>query len=540
MKKSLFILYCVLLFPILLQAAESTTPQNMDIPDIIYEFDTIHDVYQLHSTSTPIDAVLIIDVSHSMRHADPNRLAQEAMNLFIDMLGQNGCKVGIISYAGHVVESMPLTAIDGQASRDYIRDFINQLYYASWTDHSLGLLEAMHMMQEGHNPEHRPIIILLTDGNKNLNPWGIRTPDEAEYDLNQVLTEAVTRNIPIYTIGLNYDSTLDQDYIDHIAATTGALSFETATADNLLDIINAIIVQEMSLNITEIAELPADGELQTIYITIPDSYVQQANIIIMSNRPVTDVSLFDPQKNPIAFDGEMAALSESYVYVLVKIMNPEQGEWTLQARGVDGDDIRVSLLYQEVPPPESRPTQLTSAPYNIPESITENVAYTYENAANQTGSATYSYEDTFSRSNQFWIITIGAVVAACFLIFLVMHIRRPKRIFTGKLSIDIVDTQTVVASSVLCNLIPYGRKTTLAILLEGKFSPLLTQVILTPSPTAPSHLPRLVFKCASPKIEFRKDFIKCSAAQGIEISIGQALNLHLVEENRQLRMNYAH
>ena len=519
MRKPLFVLLWLLLFTTTRQyAAERTTPpgtQNTDIP--------------------PVDAVLILDVSHSMRHADPNRLAQEAMNLFIDMLGPYGGTVGVVSYAGHVVESLPLTAIGGQAGKDYIKNFINRQYYASWTDHSLGLVEAMRLMREGHNPEHRPIIILLTDGNKNLNPWGARTPEDAEYDLAQVLSEAAERSFPIHTIGLNYDGTLDQDYIDYIAAATGALSFETSSADNLLDIISAIIAEEMALHMVEIAEMLADGELLTIHIPIPSPYVRQADIIIMSNRPVTDISLKDPQNNPVIFDGANAMLSQSNIYALIRIMAPRQGDWTLLARGVDGDSIRVNLLYPEAPPcpalpyPYPPPSNPAYVPYSTPDSAAA-AAYGYEDE--------YDDDDESAQPGRLLAVIVGVGLAAGVLIFMLMRIRRPKRIFIGKLLIEITDPQSGPVSPVLCNLTPYGRKTTLAVLLEGKAGPSLTQVKLTPSPNAPSHMPKLAFTCTSPEIRFRKGFRELSAAQGIDAGTGEVLTLQLAEGDTLIRLTY--
>ncbi|MCL2499486.1 MAG: VWA domain-containing protein [Defluviitaleaceae bacterium] len=190
----------------------------------------------------PIDAVLVLDVSFSMRHTDPGRLAQEAMGLFIDALGTySGDRVGVVAYAGEVVDYIPLTAIYGLEDADIIRGFINGLGHAGWTDHSLGLDKALHILIEGNNANPIPFIILLTDGNMEISPASLRTYADAYADLERVVAYAAYKNVLIHTVGLNHNGTLNRAYIDSIASATGGRSYETTTAEALNDIINDIL-----------------------------------------------------------------------------------------------------------------------------------------------------------------------------------------------------------------------------------------------------------------------------------------------------------
>jgi len=186
----------------------------------------------------PVDAVLVIDISNSMRTADPNRISQDAMNLFIDMLAEERDRVGIVAYAGRVEASVPMTAIYDQ--REFLRDFIDGLYYASWTDHGLGLLEAIDIMHQSHEYGRQSVIIFLTDGNLNVSPWGARTMHEAEHDITTALSLAQQHGFPIHTIGLNFDGELDSAAVDRIANATGGLSFETTDAEELPGIVSTI------------------------------------------------------------------------------------------------------------------------------------------------------------------------------------------------------------------------------------------------------------------------------------------------------------
>ncbi|MCL2604981.1 MAG: VWA domain-containing protein [Defluviitaleaceae bacterium] len=190
---------------------------------------------------TPISAVLVLDVSNSMRYTDPNNLAREAMGLFIDMLGtDNGDRIGVVAYAGEVIDYLPMTAINDTDDVNAIKAFITALGYAGWTDHSLGLDKALRILTEdGDFSVHTPIILLLTDGNTEIPPASIRTHADADNDIDRILSYAA--DITIYTIGLNDNGTLNRAFIDNIAQATGGQSFETTSAEALSDIIGKIL-----------------------------------------------------------------------------------------------------------------------------------------------------------------------------------------------------------------------------------------------------------------------------------------------------------
>ena len=188
----------------------------------------------------PIDVILVLDVSFSMRTADPSRISQDAMNLFIEKLEEGRDRVAVVAYAGRVEAVSVFKTINSQDDRQYFRQFTNGLTYASWTDHGPGLLEALHILQNHREDGRQQMIVMLTDGNLSLNPNGVRTVPEAEYDMEQALQWAQEMNVPISTIGLNFDGSLDWNYVYNISAITGGTAFETSSADYLIEIIEAI------------------------------------------------------------------------------------------------------------------------------------------------------------------------------------------------------------------------------------------------------------------------------------------------------------
>jgi len=378
----------------------------------------------------PIDAVLVLDVSRSMITADPNRIANEAMNMFIEKLELGRDQVGLVVYAGRVTYSREMVVLC-EETLACLQDTIYNLEYASWTDHSLGLLEAIRIMYNGHTENRQPVIIFLTDGNLNVNPYGARTTSQSEYDKAVAIDLAQQNNFPIYSIGLNFDGRLDRRYIEIVANETGGIAFETAHAEDLPDILDTIF---------------------SIMVTIP-------------------------------------------------------------------------------PPVEEPPYE----PYEILPVLPEVIETTYEEPPyiqQELAEKPIEHEEY----NRLWPLTIALAVILTLLAFVIF--RKPKRVFTGRLIIEVVDTVTRKTNPPIHrNLIEYGSKTTLQKLLGREINPMFNSVTLLPSPNAPSHLPQLMIKCRR-KIKFTKDFMEQDAYAGLTMNAGTEVNVSLESEPIEINLRY--
>lgn len=291
-----------------------------------------------------IDAVLVLDASNSMNTSDPGKLSIEAMKMFIDMLGVQGDKVGVVSYTDQIEREKAMTTLRNAGDKALLKDFISQLKRGAYTDITVGLDEALRLMDDARDPAHKPVIIMLTDGNIELDARKGKTLADADRDTDRIIADAQSKGYPIYTIGLNYDGNLNRPYIDNIASQTGALCFETKTADELPDILSAIFADQMEIKIVSAGTVQADGDFQSIDMDIPDTNIVEANVTFLSGKPVT-VELYDPNGRQIQFDDTSAILTQSNAYSLLKIIAPKQGLWKLRVKGVSGDKIKINLLY---------------------------------------------------------------------------------------------------------------------------------------------------------------------------------------------------
>ncbi|WP_152392700.1 vWA domain-containing protein [Paenibacillus guangzhouensis] len=294
--------------------------------------------------SSKIDAVLVVDVSNSMNSSDKNKIGNEAMKMFIDMLSVQGDKVGIIAYTDRIEREKALLEIKSNADKQDLKQFIDQLNRGTYTDIAVGVREAIKVLEDGADPSHEPMIVVLADGNNALNKKSNRTQAQSDQELNQAVEDAKSKNVPIYTIGLNADGKLNKGALADLSKRTGAKSFETSSADDLPQILSEIFASHLKLNIVPIQSLTGNGKYQEVTVNVPNANVLEANISIMSSQPV-DIKLTDPSGQSIPVPSNEVLVSKSKSYTLVKMLKPVQGDWKLQVKGVDKNKIDINLVF---------------------------------------------------------------------------------------------------------------------------------------------------------------------------------------------------
>ncbi|MFD1988415.1 VWA domain-containing protein [Paenibacillus nicotianae] len=297
-----------------------------------------------NNSTTPIDAVLVLDASNSMKSSDPQQLGSEAMKLFIDMLPSQGDRVGVVSYTDRIEREKALTAIQSADDKTQLKSFIDGLTRGAYTDISVGMKEAVTILQDNAQQGHEPMIVLFADGNNQLNSNSGRSNSQADADLNTAVEQAKKDGYPVYTIGLNADGKLNQEALKKIADDTGGKSFVTTSAEELPEILSEIFADHQEVNVVPVDSITGNGQFQDVKIHIPNANVKEANISIMSSEAV-EVKLVDPSGNAVAVPSDKVSMSTSKSYSLVKLLSPQQGDWTLQVKGVDQDKIDINLVF---------------------------------------------------------------------------------------------------------------------------------------------------------------------------------------------------
>jgi Ca-activated chloride channel family protein len=303
----------------------------------------IQEVAAAKATSQ-IDSMLVVDASNSMKKSDPDKIGNEAMKMFIDMLSVQGDKVGIISYTDQIQREKALLEIKSAADKEDLKQFIDQLDRGPYTDTAIGIKEAVKVLQQGADPSHEPMIVLLADGNNDLDEATSRTEQQSAQELEQAIADAKKSGIPVYTIGLNADGKLNKDALAEIAKKTGGKAFSTNTADDLPQILSEIFASHLKLKIVPVQSMTGSGSYQDVIINVPNNNVLEANISIMSAQPV-EVKLTDPKGAEKSIPAKDILYSKSQSYSLLKLLTPIDGDWKLQVKGVAKDKIDINLVF---------------------------------------------------------------------------------------------------------------------------------------------------------------------------------------------------
>ncbi|MDF2958438.1 MAG: von Willebrand factor [Paenibacillus sp.] len=292
---------------------------------------------------TKIDAVLSVDVSSSMNESDVNKVSYEAMKMFIDMASVQGDKIGVVAYTDQILREKALLKIGGTQDKQNLKTFIDQLTRGPYTDVAVGVSEAVKVLESGGGEAgHVPLIVLLTDGNNSLSAG--KSQEQSEQVLNQALKRAKEKGIPIYTIGLNADGTLNKDVLERISQETNGKLFITSSADDLPGILSEIYASHLKLKVVPLTGFTANGEFQDVTVNIPNASVLEANISIMSSKPV-EAKLVNPAGQEQAVPSDKILYSASSAYTLIKLLNPVQGDWKLKIKGVPKEKIDINLIY---------------------------------------------------------------------------------------------------------------------------------------------------------------------------------------------------
>ncbi|MDR3541552.1 MAG: VWA domain-containing protein [Desulfosporosinus sp.] len=293
-----------------------------------------------------INLVIVLDRTRSLQQTDPNRLSQEAAKLIIDLIVQNGSKVGLVQYTDKVIDRLDLTAINRQGEKNKLKSYLDGLGVPNGqsTDISTGLKEGVAMLA-GLETLENPVIILFTDGKNDLNASD-RTQAISQRDQEQSLNTARKKGILIYTIGLNADGSVDKERLSRIARETGGKSYIVDRASDLPEIISNIYTDALGYKVLSFGSdiIALSGNFATYKFDVTNSSVADANIVIYKNGDV-QAKLIKPDGTEVSWDNERFIAAPSRNYISYKIPNPNPGQWRLMVKGTQNEAVKISLLY---------------------------------------------------------------------------------------------------------------------------------------------------------------------------------------------------
>ncbi len=302
-----------------------------------------------------LDVVFVLDSSGSMLDSDPHKVALDAFNLFVDLCDET-CGIGYVVYSEKIKDYSNIIDISNKSNLETMKKKISSIQYDPYgdTDISLGLTKAMniHDAKRTAAKDRKKVIILLSDGNTHLIGTA-RSMQESQKEMETTLNSLKEKNIPVYSIGLNYDKTLDKKELEKISKTTGGTTYETSTSDKLTGIISDIFS-----NIYKLDGIPKEIVDGKVTIEVKDSSVFYVNIIIRSSftleqlAPVITtpegrkISVTPNNKHITGTGGEFEAINitSAGTYTLMKLIYPRSGNWIISLKQANNDNCKVTQL----------------------------------------------------------------------------------------------------------------------------------------------------------------------------------------------------
>ena len=277
-----------------------------------------------------VDVIFIMDLSGSMNNADPERVSLTSVAMFADLLSESSSQIGYVTFSTDVIESMPLTSIEQARSR--IRNNLLTSEFSGWTNIPAALDEALNLFNQSSS-QNQKIAILFTDGNVELpSGSGIsnRQGEDKSFEIAQAFNDA---RIPLYTVGLNFDGSLNMDFsqrLSELSSSPGltARTYEAKTNWDLPEIFSKIYISIFNGNANIGLYFDAENESRTA-VFWADEGIYEINIILIHDKQLEHLTIHSP--NGQQYAGTSFITRDGYS--IAKIRYPDVGDWEFSFQG---------------------------------------------------------------------------------------------------------------------------------------------------------------------------------------------------------------
>jgi uncharacterized protein YegL len=186
---------------------------------------------------SPLDVILALDNSGSMKRNDPDRLMLGAASSFAARLGEDS-RVGVVRFDGsaRLVFNLTSTSVEGFGAN--LGEALGAIdYRGAQTDISGGVERAIYELRTNTRESARRVVILLTDGFMDLGDAERNRIQRAWLD-NDLRHAAVQHGITIFVIA--FTETADFQLIQPLSNATGGSYFRVRNVSDVPRVLDEI------------------------------------------------------------------------------------------------------------------------------------------------------------------------------------------------------------------------------------------------------------------------------------------------------------
>lgn len=278
--------------------------------------------------NTPIDVIVMVDSSASMRLSDPEQVRQKAVSGFVNSLGTHD-RIALAEFSDSARLLVPFKSPG--SSQSLSSQIANLGDSGEFTDILAAVNLGSKVLKDSGRPGVRKVLVLLSDGKMDPSPQQYSSAEAIDKLLTKVVPKLKAAGIVIHSIALSDEA--DRALMSEIAARTDGVGWFAQDPLAIRDILRDLLL---------VAKRPTDGELFTKTIPIEDD--EEATIFVRK-IPGAHVSIRSP--SGISFKKGMALEEgeqwfENDEFVLLTLKKPELGEWIVE--GLRDPDEFVEIL----------------------------------------------------------------------------------------------------------------------------------------------------------------------------------------------------
>ncbi len=266
----------------------------------------------------PLDTVVIMDSSGSMKVTDPKQLRKPAAKLFISLLDAED-KLSVVSFSSKAWPITFLTQLDSEKNISKALSATDKISHKGvHTNIHSAIEKGIEFLKHSHLENREPIIILMSDGQIDVGN-AEKSAQLRKQILEDLLPKLIEHNIKIYSIAFTEDS--DQELLQQIAEATDGRYALAASDDVLHKVFSKIFEQTKQPDMLPLHENSF----------VVDSSIQEITIIANKKSDNSQIYLQPPTGEKInsTFKSESIKWFVSSSFDMITIKKPQEGEWKI-------------------------------------------------------------------------------------------------------------------------------------------------------------------------------------------------------------------
>lgn len=298
--------------------------------------------------AAPFDMILLLDESGSMLKTDPRGARKDAANLFLRLCGGEH-RVGLMGFATEVRVLTDMQAMGPGEHRDWILEEVKGVKSdGQYTDMEAALEQALSEIKRTSNPDKKRAVLLLTDGEVDLDGGAPAVERSIHHIRGDLLGEYLREGVEIYCVAFSQGA--DRELLEYLSDASGGLCVQGDRDEEL---------QKLFVRLFEEMAQPQFAPVENNRVMIDDSIEEATFLITHDVREEDQVRLLSPDGTSLSRKAterlDHVRWFSAPRYQLITVSGPDAGEWRVRPEKDNGEDRVIILTDVELELEEFQP-----------------------------------------------------------------------------------------------------------------------------------------------------------------------------------------